>query len=120
MATDFLMGKWQVFPDDCHVFDGKRRIKLEPKAMDLLVVLAKADGQLVSRDDIFSMVWKNQIIADHVLYNLIANLRKVFEEMRIAGELHADAGNSVQSTGSKRGNVQNNALDRLGWAVVRL
>lgn len=80
MVTDFDMGKWQVFPGDCHVFDGKRRIKLEPKAMDLLVVLAQADGQLVSRDDIFSTVWKNQIIADHVLYNLIANLRKVFED----------------------------------------
>lgn len=80
MAVDFQMGKWQVFPDDCHVSNGKRRIKLEPKAMDLLVVLAAADGQLVSRDDIFSMVWKNQIIADHVLYNLIANLRKIFED----------------------------------------
>ncbi len=48
--------------------------------MDVLLVLAKADGQLVSRDDIFSAVWKNQIIADHVLYNLIANLRKVLED----------------------------------------
>ncbi len=64
MAADFYMGKWQVFPDDCQVSDGKQRIKLEPKAMDLLVVLAKADGQLVSRDDIFSAVWKNQIADD--------------------------------------------------------
>lgn len=80
MATDFYIGKWQVIPDDCHVSDGKQRIKLEPKAMDLLIVLSEADGQLVSRDDIFSTVWKNQIIADHVLYNLIANLRKIFED----------------------------------------
>ena len=80
MADDFHMGKWQCFPDDCYVSDGKQKIKLEPKAMDVLLVLAKADGQLVSRDDIFSAVWKNQIIADHVLYNLIANLRKVLED----------------------------------------
>ncbi|MFT5543537.1 MAG: TolB-like protein/DNA-binding winged helix-turn-helix (wHTH) protein [Glaciecola sp.] len=80
MADDFYMGKWQCFPDDCYVSDGKQKIKLEPKAMDVLLVLAKADGQLVARDDIFSAVWKNQIIADHVLYNLIANLRKVLED----------------------------------------
>ena len=80
MAADFLMGKWQVFPDDCHVTDGNHKVKLEPKAMDLLVVLAQAQSQLVSREDIFSSVWKNQIIADHVLYNLIANLRKILED----------------------------------------
>lgn len=80
MIANFNLGKWQVFPKDCHVFDGNQTIRLEPKAMDLLVVLAEANGQLVPRDDIFSAVWKNQVIADHVLYNLIANLRKVLEE----------------------------------------
>ena len=79
METDFYIGKWQIFVVDCHVFDGKQKVKLEPKAMDLLMVLANADGKLVSRDDIFAQVWKNQIIADHVLYNLIANLRKILE-----------------------------------------
>lgn len=80
MAANFYMGKWQVYPDDCCISEGTVRIKLEPKAMDLLVVLAKAGGQLVSRDEIFSTVWKNQIIADHAVYNLIANLRKILEE----------------------------------------
>jgi TolB-like protein/DNA-binding winged helix-turn-helix (wHTH) protein/Tfp pilus assembly protein PilF len=80
MVANFSMGKWQVFPDDCHVSNDQKRIKLEPKAMALLIVLAKADGQLVSREDIFSAVWKNQLIADHVLYNLIACLRKILED----------------------------------------
>ncbi len=79
MKADFAIGKWQIFMGDCRVSDGERSIKLEPKAMDLLVVLANAKGELVARDDIFAQVWKNQIIADHVLYNLIANLRKILE-----------------------------------------
>ncbi|WP_299073179.1 winged helix-turn-helix domain-containing protein [uncultured Paraglaciecola sp.] len=80
MTIDFHVGKWQCFPNGCLISDGKQQIKLEPKAMDLLVVLASAEGQLVTRDDIFANVWKNQIIADHVLYNLIANLRKILED----------------------------------------
>lgn len=80
MLKEFYLGKWQVFPSQQSVSNGKERIKLEPKAMDLLIVLASAEGEVVSREFIFEQVWKNQIIADHVLYNLIANLRKVLED----------------------------------------
>lgn len=80
MQNDFRLGKWQVSPSEQSVSDGETRVKLEPKAMDLLLVLVNADGGVVSREAIFEQVWRNQIIADHALYNLIANLRKVLED----------------------------------------
>ncbi|MGQ8366872.1 winged helix-turn-helix domain-containing tetratricopeptide repeat protein [Glaciecola sp. 1036] len=76
---EFSVDKWRVYPLENRIDDGENSVKIEPKAMELLVVLAKAEGNLVTRDQIFEQVWKHQVIADHVLYNLIANLRKAME-----------------------------------------
>lgn len=76
---EFSIGKWRVMPLQDQVHDGVQYVKIEPKAMSLLLVLAKAKGSVVTRSEIFEQVWKHQIVADHVLYNLIAGLRKILE-----------------------------------------
>jgi TolB-like protein/DNA-binding winged helix-turn-helix (wHTH) protein/lipoprotein NlpI len=76
MTSQFRLANWLVNPLECTIVDVAQKRKIEPKAMDLLVLLAKADGKLLTRNQIFEALWKDQIIADHVLYNLIANLRK--------------------------------------------
>lgn len=80
MTPTYRIGDWLVNPEDSSVQRDDKRIKIEPKAMDLLLVLVDADGRVVLKNDIFDRVWTNQVIADHVLYNLIANLRKVLED----------------------------------------
>lgn len=76
MSEQFRLANWLVNPLECTIEDNAEKRKIEPKAMDLLLLLAKADGELLTRDQIFEALWRDQIIADHVLYNLIANLRK--------------------------------------------
>lgn len=80
MSAEFTLGKWKVLPSDNCIVYGEETVKIEPKAMALLLVLVKADGEIVSRSEIFEQVWKNQIVADHVLYNVIANLRKALQD----------------------------------------
>lgn len=80
MAQQFQFGEWKILPDQCSLVRGEHHFKVEPKAMDVLVTLIDADGNVVSRNDIFERVWPNQIIADYVLNNLIAKLRKILEQ----------------------------------------
>lgn len=44
--------------------------------MELLMLLVEADGQLVSRDDIMQAIWKDRVVTEYSLNNLISGLRK--------------------------------------------
>jgi DNA-binding winged helix-turn-helix (wHTH) protein/tetratricopeptide (TPR) repeat protein len=58
--------------------------KLEPRAMRLLVVLALADGEVVSGDALMNTVWPGLVVTSSSLYNAIAQLRKVLGAHHIA------------------------------------
>ncbi|MCP4271355.1 MAG: hypothetical protein GY781_05230, partial [Gammaproteobacteria bacterium] len=76
MNKEFSIGYWRVDPTQ-GLLQGEQHSKtLEPKAMELLIVLTKAEGKLVSREEIIKAVWPDQVISDYALNTLIANLRK--------------------------------------------
>ena len=76
MGLKFQIADWTVDPTQCLLVKTAANNRLEPKAMSLLVVLAEAEGELVSRQKIFETVWPNQHVSDYALNTLIANLRK--------------------------------------------
>lgn len=51
-------------------------VHIEPKNMDVLMVLLKANGELVSREKILQQVWPNQQVSDDVINTAISMLRK--------------------------------------------
>ncbi len=73
---DFVLGDWQVRPALGEISDGQRTQRLEPRVMQVLTILAKADGQVVTRDELFDRVWPNQIISDQTLSSLMSQLRR--------------------------------------------
>ncbi|MBU3003331.1 winged helix-turn-helix domain-containing protein [Paraglaciecola arctica] len=80
MAAFFKFGNWVARPaDNLLCFDGNEK-HIEPKAMELLIILAKADGELVSRQQIQETIWHGRFVADHSLYNLISLLRKTLDD----------------------------------------
>lgn len=81
MNQKFELSDWVIDPKQCLLLHGAENIKLEPKAMALLVVLAKSEGELVSRKDIFQMVWPKQHVTDYALNTLIASLRKSLDRI---------------------------------------
>lgn len=76
MKSTFTVGKWTITPTLCEINDGKKTIHLEPKSMDLLLLLANAKGELVSRKQIMDVVWKDRVVTEYALNNLISGLRK--------------------------------------------
>lgn len=66
-------GAWELKIDDI-------QIALEPKPMQLLSVLLRHAGEVVSKPELFDAVWAGQITVDHVLATAIGKLRKVFRD----------------------------------------
>ena len=81
MKNKFKINNWIVDPEQCLLVCSPKNYRLEPKAMSLLVILAKAEGELVSRQALFNLLWPNQHVTDYALNTLISNLRKNLENL---------------------------------------
>ena len=51
-------------------------IPLRPKASQLLHLLIEGRGRIVSKSEIFSSVWRSTYVRDHLLFQVISELRK--------------------------------------------
>jgi adenylate cyclase len=74
----FRVGDWLVEPAvGCVTRDG-RSVKLEPRAMDLLVCLARRPGRVLSREELEEAVWAGTVVGYDALTSAIIKLRKAF------------------------------------------
>lgn len=55
-------------------------VELKPKAFDLLLVLVENSGKLLSKDDLFRMVWENQFVEESNLTVNMSQIRKALGE----------------------------------------
>src|SRR5687768_9364852 len=55
-------------------------VTLQPKAFDLLLVLVENGGRLLTKDDLLSLVWPDQIVEESNLTVHISALRKALGE----------------------------------------
>ena len=72
----FRIGDWTVEPVLNQLSTQDRLVKVEPKAMAVLVYLADRPGQVVSRDALLSAVWPDVIVGDDALTQVVVKLRK--------------------------------------------
>lgn len=73
---------------------------LPPKALQVLTVLAKSHGQVVSYDMLLDTVWPNSVVTPNTLQRSIAQLRKALGENSKAANIiktHAKQGYSLES-----------------------
>jgi DNA-binding winged helix-turn-helix (wHTH) protein len=73
----FQVGPWRVDPVKCVLAGNGHRVRVEPKAMRVLVYLAERAGEDVPREEILRAVWEGSMKAE-VLTNAIWELRKAF------------------------------------------
>jgi DNA-binding winged helix-turn-helix (wHTH) protein/TolB-like protein/cytochrome c-type biogenesis protein CcmH/NrfG len=59
---------------------GETLVDLPPRAIDVLCVLTERPGEVVSKEDLFTAVWKGSFVEDSNLTHQIYELRKVFRE----------------------------------------
>jgi DNA-binding winged helix-turn-helix (wHTH) protein/TolB-like protein/Flp pilus assembly protein TadD len=73
-----VIGQWIVDPPINELRRGDQAVRVEPKAMDVLVFLAEHAGRLVSREELFAAVWPGVVVGDEALTQTINKLRKAF------------------------------------------
>lgn len=73
---DFLLGPYTVRPSRACIERDGRVVHVKPKSMAVLVRLAAANGDVVSRNELFDSVWPNCDVSDDVLTHSIVELRK--------------------------------------------
>ncbi|MDR6983118.1 DNA-binding winged helix-turn-helix (wHTH) protein/energy-coupling factor transporter ATP-binding protein EcfA2 [Rheinheimera pacifica] len=76
MSSTFFFGEWQVEPAANTLRRGKQLQQLEPKAMDVLVLLCQHSGEVLSSDDIVSQCWPATDTGDNPLHKTINQLRR--------------------------------------------
>src|SRR5262245_62095604 len=70
------IGDWTVLPALNQLQRGDACVKLEPRAMDLLVYLANAGERVVPTDELLRGVWQGRVFDDGIVYKRINQLRK--------------------------------------------
>jgi DNA-binding winged helix-turn-helix (wHTH) protein/energy-coupling factor transporter ATP-binding protein EcfA2 len=75
----FFLGDWQVNPSTNTLRRGELIKQLEPKAMDVLLLLCAQQGQVLSADDIASRCW-GMVIGDNPVHKAITQLRKALDD----------------------------------------
>lgn len=80
-CDDFDLGEVTVRPSSRELVgrDGIRTI--EPKVMQMLVVLAARTGQVVSRQDLIDQCWPGRVVGEDAINRVVGKLRKVVQDI---------------------------------------
>ena len=76
MEGDFRIGDWLVQSELVIITRGERSVHLEPKAMEVLVYLAKHSREVLPKERIIQAIWPDTFVTDDVLAHAISELRK--------------------------------------------
>lgn len=81
LRAGFTIGEWQVLPDRNLLRSQTDEAGLERLAMDVLVVLAARQGELVTKDDLVDAVWHGRPQMDDVITQKVSLIRKALGDM---------------------------------------
>lgn len=74
-VASFWVGNWQVRPDACEIAQGSTIVKLQPKMMDLLQLLASRPGEVFTRIQLEEQVWPGVVVGYDALTKSVGKLR---------------------------------------------
>lgn len=81
--AEFRVGDFLVRPRLNQVVRPSGRVaRVQPKIMEVLVVLAGRAGEVVTREEMFETVWEGTHVSEHALARAISALRKLFGDDR--------------------------------------
>lgn len=73
----FRLGGFEVKPPTREVIGTDCREVLEPRVMQVLVALAQANGDVVTRDDLMLRCWEGRVVGDDALNRVIGKIRRL-------------------------------------------
>lgn len=79
-AAPFTLGDIDVFPSVRQLTRHDASETLEPRVMQVLVALARAEGAVVTRDQLIDWCWDGRIVSENAINRVISRLRQVAAE----------------------------------------
>jgi len=80
LDASFWVGDWKVEPSLGRLSRGQTTVKVEPKVMTVLICLAQAAGDVISREELEAAAWEGLVVGYDSLASTIIKLRKAFED----------------------------------------
>src|SRR5688572_26375040 len=77
----FTVGELRVDPPTRQIERRVRRETLEPRVMQVLVALARADGRIVTRDELIEWCWGGRIVGEDAINRAIFRLRQIASDI---------------------------------------
>lgn len=96
MSRYFQLGDLFFYPQKNEIHNQTEVYKVRPKTADLLTVLLEAKGEIVSKQTLLQQVWNDVVVEEYVIFQSIAELRKIFGESAII-KTHPRKGYSITS-----------------------
>ena len=72
----FFIGEWRVSPQEDTLTLDDKTVRLEPRAMEVLVYLASRPGDVVTRAELEETVWRGGLVGYDAVTNTVIKLRK--------------------------------------------
>jgi DNA-binding winged helix-turn-helix (wHTH) protein len=76
---EFTLGAADVRPATREVSAAGRREVLQPRVMQVLVVLARRSGEVVSKDELVALCWGGRAVSEDAIHRCIGRLRRLSE-----------------------------------------
>lgn len=80
----FALGPIEVRPSTRELCSAGRTMIVEPRVMQLLVALHRADGGVVSKDDLGHLCWSGRIVGEDAINRVVSRLRH--DLAKVAGD----------------------------------
>lgn len=76
--TQFRLDEWIVIPERNQISRGRMVVRLRPRVMEVLLVLADRAGEVVSKMELVDAVWPGGFVADNTVTHAVQELRAAF------------------------------------------
>ena len=80
LLEDVTFGEYRLDAGDPSLWRGGERVPLRARSLEVLRVLAAANGKLVTKDELFAKVWRAAIVEENALQAHVSALRKALGE----------------------------------------
>jgi TolB-like protein/DNA-binding winged helix-turn-helix (wHTH) protein/Flp pilus assembly protein TadD len=80
VAKSFFIEDWRVSPPEGLLVRGTEMVRLEPKAMEVLVYFASRPGEVITREELEREVWHGALIGYDAVTNTVIKLRKALQD----------------------------------------
>jgi len=78
----FVLGEWEILPLQGLMRRAQEEVSLSPKNVEVLLALAKRDGNLITRDELIDEVWQGKAYSDEPIQQQISLLRGYFQDRK--------------------------------------